>query len=299
MVNPKRNATLLSIVIVNYNTAALTLDCLGSIQENPPSMPYEVIVVDNGSSDGSVEAIKKGFDRVLLIENDDNLGFAVACNQGARKSMGKYILLLNSDTRIQPGALDKMLDFLEGDKSVGLAGGKMINLQGNPLPSVKPFPTYFNIIGITRNSLFKTLFESVFSSKLRELPEETTHVDAMAGGYLFMRRKALKETGLLDERFFMYMEDVDLALRMKLAGWKTMYYPESVVVHIHEGTSSMYKSRTYFYHHISLYKYFQKHYPNRFIINYLLLISLLAHYILWLLDSVLRSTLNHKENIET
>ncbi|MBN1755808.1 glycosyltransferase family 2 protein [bacterium] len=282
----KQESCLLSIIIVNYNTRNLLRDCLLSIRQNVHPGEHEVIVVDNNSRDGSLMMLKSDFQEVILISNDENLGFGKACNQGIIRSGGKYLLLLNSDTRILPGALEKMLNFLENHPGVGISGGKMLFPNGSIIPSVKPFPTYSNLLRTTRSSLFNHIIGYNALLPERRPPETTSEVEAIAGGYLFIRREALLHTGLMDERFFMYMEDVDLALRMRKSGWKTVFYPSSEVTHILEGTSSKYKSRSYFYHHMSLFKYFNKHFKNRFFLNYLLFAGLIGHYCLWLILKV-------------
>lgn len=221
----------LSIVIVNYNTAKLVLDCITSIEKSKPKTSYEVMVVDNGSKDVNTFSLPpKNF---RLIVNSENLGFAKANNQGIRDARGELILLLNSDTLVKKGTIDNLLEFAKRTPKVGVVGSKLLNKDGSLQPSVFRFPTILNAV---RQYWFgkKGLFDKYLPKGKRAV-----RVDAVVGAAFLITPKALKDVGLFDERYFMYFEDIDYCRRVKRAGLKVFYLPSSAVIHYHgvSGTS--------------------------------------------------------------
>lgn len=265
----------LSIVIVNYNTRELLVDCINSIEKSPIGVPYEIIVVDNNSYDKSTDMLKKDYPHVKLIANQENAGFARANNQGFELSVGEYILLLNSDTIILDVALKILIDFMDMHKEAAICGPKLLNSDLTiQLPCRRGFPRFINSISHF-TGLAKLLPKSkVFASYLLTyLDSECDHeVDAVSGACMLVRRDVVdKIGGLLDEAFFMHFEDIDLCYRAKQHNYKVFYVHDSQVIHL-KGQSSKLRSegvtRNFF---DSALIYFKKNYKNENLIGYILI----------------------------
>jgi len=223
----------LSISIVNWNTKDILRNCLMSIYESTHRIRYEIFVVDNASSDGSPKMVEKEFPQVKLIRNKENLGFAKANNQVIRLSNGRYILLLNSDTIVLNGALDKMVEFMNDHPDAGAAGCKLLGSDGSLQKSINKFPSLF--CQCWGKSLFPAFFPKIKFSYVIDEPHfysRIQEVDWVTGAFLILSRSAIKQIGLLDENFFMYAEDTDLCWRIKKEGWKVYFYPRVKVVHL-------------------------------------------------------------------
>ena len=226
----------LSIVIVNLNTVDLTVGCIRSIEKEAKDLKFEVLLTDNGSNDGSVEAFKKineekyWKDRFTLILNDSNTGYAKANNQGIRKAKGKYILLLNNDTVVHPNALQNLLKFAEKTPDAGVIGSRLLNIDGSLQMSCYHFPTITNAI---KEYWFgqKGLFE-----KFAPREKDPVTVDSVVGAAFLITPDAKKRVGILDERYFAYFEDIDYCRQTWKQGLKVYYLPESVITHYHGAT---------------------------------------------------------------
>ena len=277
--------TKLSIIIVNYNSAEHLKACLLSIRENPPDAPYEVIVSDNASSDGSLELIKRGFPEVKLIENEKNLGFPKATNKGIKLSTGEYIFVLNTDTILFKDTLNSLIAYMESNPDVGAVGPKLVNFDGTTQPCARPFPTRTHLMLGRRSLLIHLPYFRKKSAELRIISDKPVESDIVAGGALLLRKKAIDKVGNFDERFFLYMEDVDICRRLKAEGWKVIYNPMIKILHYWEGTTDRYRRRAFLKHHISIYKYFQKYEPG-FFRNLPLALGLVIHYIGWSIVSL-------------
>lgn len=251
----------LSIIVVSWNVRDDIARCLRSIEENRPSCEFEIIVVDNASSDDSVDVLTKDFPDVVTVVNSENRGFAAANNQGIKAAKGEYILLLNPDTIVHAGALDRLIGFLDDNSDIGVCGPKLLNKDGITYHSIGRFPTF-------RATLHgKTFFRSMgifrgYHKKLRTNDssyDRQTDVDQLSGAALLIRRSVIEEVGLMDESFFVYYEDVDLCLRIRKASWRIVYVPGSLITHI-GGRSTVQVSAS---KRIMLYKslliYFGKH----------------------------------------
>lgn len=240
----------LSIVIVNWNVRQLLKRCLRSIFDSigtadagqgPPAtgIRFEVIVVDNASSDGSVTMVREDFPQVRLIANESNLGFTRGNNQAIACSRGRYVLLLNPDTVVVRGALTTMVRYMDAHPRVGGLGPQLLNPDGSVQSSRRRFPTMATAF------LESTIFQRWVpcNSILRRFyvldrsDEETQEVDWVVGACLLMRREAIDQVGPLDEDYFMYSEELDWCYRLKERGWKVVYLPTAQVIH-HEGKSS-------------------------------------------------------------
>jgi hypothetical protein len=245
----------LSIIIVNWNTRDLLLECLRSLHEARAGLSVEVFVVDNGSSDGSVEAVRGAFPDVLPIENKKNLGFAKASNAGLRRSKGKYILLLNTDVILQKDTVPSMLEFMKKTPDAGIAGAQLRNVDGTKQTSVDNFPTLLTE-GLNK-SLLRRLFPKRFPSKHVPFlsPKE---VESVIGACMMVRRKALEDVGPMDEDYFLFMEETDWCYRMRHKGWKVFLLPQAQAVHLQGGTAKRVKAQAKLEYYRSRYLFFKK-----------------------------------------
>ncbi len=229
-----------TIVIVSYNTRELTLNCLHSIYEQTKNISFEVIVVDNASSDDSTEAIKKTFPKVSLVENPKNLGFAAANNQGIRQAKGRYVLLLNSDTRVLEGAIDKSVGFADSHPEAGVVGCRTLSPDGSLQYNCFMFPSLLNLV-ISMTRLSKGFSKNRFFGRVRLTwwdYDTVREVDVVAGCFMLVRRQALDEVGPMTEEYFMYSEDTDWCWRFHRHGWKVLYTPEPSILHVWGASSS-------------------------------------------------------------
>ncbi|MEK6797432.1 MAG: glycosyltransferase family 2 protein [Planctomycetota bacterium] len=229
-----------SIVIVSWNTRDVLRDCLRSLHERAGDAALETIVVDNHSADGSAEMIAAEFPAVRLIRNDDNRGFAAANNQGIAVAHGRYVLLLNSDTLIHDAAIEKAVEFADAHPDAGIVGCQTRGRRGNLQYNCYLFPSLLNVaLSLTR--LQQLFWSHRFFNRARfgwwDYQSER-EVDAVAGCFMLARREAIQQVGPMSEEYFMYSEDTDWCLRMRRAGWKTMYTPKAVITHLGRCSSS-------------------------------------------------------------
>jgi N-acetylglucosaminyl-diphospho-decaprenol L-rhamnosyltransferase len=249
----------LSIIIVNWNTCNLLVKCLDSIFETVRASAYEIIVVDNSSTDDSVEMVHTRFPSVRLIANQQNVGFTQANNQALAASCGRYVLLLNSDTEVQPGALNAMVRFMDGHPAAGAAGAHLLNPDGSFQASHTDFPTLWREFLIL-SSLGRALLCPSYPSYGPEVEKGPQRADYIEGACLLVRRKAVEQVGGLDEGFFMYAEEVDWCYRMKQAGWEVWYLPKVRIIHHGGGSSRQRKTRMEAELYRSRIRFFRKHY---------------------------------------
>ena len=257
----------LSVIIVSYNTKELLRNCLESVFAQTKGINYEVIIVDNNSIDGSVRMVKKLKTKnqklkIKLIENKENLGFAKANNQALRQAQGEYVLLLNSDTVLKGNPLLKLIRFAQKHPKAGVIGCKLLNADGTPQPSVAPFFTLpWTFLWFLTGDRF------LYSS-----PSKSSQVDWVMGAALMVKKEAIDKVGLLDEKFFMYMEEVEWCYRIKKAGWQIWFYPEAKIFHLVRGSSPEGKQRAILGIYKGLIYFYQKHFaPWQLIVLKLLL----------------------------
>ncbi len=218
----------LSIIIISYNVRDHLLNCIQSIYDNDTGVKHEIIVVDNASSDGSVESLKIRFPYIKVIANSENAGFACANNQGYAQSSGEYLLLLNPDTLVRGHVIQSVLNFMKTMPDAGIAGCRLLNPDRTLQRSIQHFPS------VTNN-----LLKAIFIDRLL-LPENRRRtyyrpapfiIDYCGGAFMMVRREALRDNDFLNDAFFMYSEEKDLALRLKRSGWKTYFVPLGEIVH--------------------------------------------------------------------
>lgn len=280
---------ILSIIIVHWNTRALLARCLASVAAEAATFrrgEVETIVVDNASSDGSVEMVRSDFPGTTLLVNRENIGFARANNQGIRAGQGAYLLLLNPDTELFPGSLHALVDFLESEPRGGAAGACLLNPDGSLQPSAYPAPA------LTREFWRLLHLDAVVPWSAYPLAAWASSpprpVEVVQGAALLLRRAALDEVGLLDEDYFMYTEEVDVCVRLTRGGWRVYWVPQARVLH-HGGQSTRQVASEMF---LRLYEskviFFRKHYGRRatFLYKVLLLLASLPRIALgWLQPS--------------
>lgn len=256
----------ISVIIVNYNVRAYLEQCLRTVQEALKGIEGDVFVVDNQSTDGSVEMVREKFPHVKLIANTENVGFSRANNQAIRASGSEYILLLNPDTVVGEGVFHEVLAFLDRHPNIGGLGVKMIDGTGAFLPESKrglptPAVAFYKIIGLTRLFPRSRMFGRYH---LGHLPEnEPARIEILSGACMFLRKVTLDKVGLLDESFFMYGEDIDLSYRITLGGFENWYFPKARIIH-YKGESTKKSSVNYvfvFYNAMAIFA--KKHFTRR------------------------------------
>lgn len=255
MERPTLSPPDLSVVIVSWNTAALVQDCLQSIFAPSSSFDaVEVVIVDNASSDGTPDQIKRNWPQVRLIENTNNRGFASANNQGLAVSRGRYVALLNSDTLVSASALAELVAFMDEHPEAGACGPRLLQPNGQPQAFAfgdDPTPAYLFWRGFSHLILHRPLHD--WSTK------QTQVVDWVSGACLVARRQAIEQAGPLDEAIFMYFEDNDWCLRFRQCGWKIYYTPATSITHI-GGQSRKQNPAAQAAYYSSLQYFYLKHY---------------------------------------
>ena len=245
----------LSVVIVNYNVRLLLEECLRSVEKALDGIEGDIFVVDNNSSDGSVEYIRERFPEVHLIANKENSGFARANNQAIRMTDAEYILLLNPDTVVYENTLRGCLDFMDAHPEAGGAGVRMLTREGDAAPESRravptPWVAFLKMMGFTRRYY------------MSHLPwDKPGRIEVVSGAFCLLRHKALDEIGLLDEDFFMYGEDIDLSFRLLKGGWQNWYLPYDIIHYKGESTQkSSFRYVHVFYQAMLI--FFRKHYAH-------------------------------------
>ena len=251
----------ISIIIVNWNAKKYILKCLQSIYEIAKDLETETIVVDNNSTDDSVELIKQTFPDVKLICNHQNLGFARANNIGINRSRGKYLFLINSDVILLDQCLQAMIQFMDENLNIGMLGPRILNPDRSLQLSCYSDPDFWNLL--SRAFALDTLFpkSKIFGKRLMNYwnHNETKKVDILNGCFWMVRKEALKEVGLLDEKFFMYGEDMDWCKRFRDANWDVVFYPKAQAIHFGGASSANAPVRFYLEMFKADFQYWQKH----------------------------------------
>jgi hypothetical protein len=248
-----------SVIIVNWNTRDLLIRCLEALGQATGGLRLEVIVVDNASRDDSVAVLRQRFPEVRLIANDNNAGFSRANNQGAAVARGRYLLLLNSDAFLTPGALEALLALAEAQPRAGLVGAHLRNADGSFQASYTPFPTLWREFLIL-TGLGRLLCGRPFPSHGPDEAHGPQPVDYVEGACLLIRREAYEAAGGLDEGYFMYAEEVDLCLTLRRRGWEVWYHPAARVIHLGGASSQTRHPEREGDLYVSRVRLFRKHY---------------------------------------
>lgn len=251
----------ISIVIVSWNTCEILRNCIKSIYINTKDLKFEIIVVDNASSDGSVEMLKQEFPQVVLVENKENRGFAAANNQGLALAKGRYVLLLNSDTLVLDGTIQKTVKFADTLPEAAVVGCRVLNEDKTLQSSCFMFPSVLNMF-LWIAGLSKLFPRNRFFGRERMTWWDwgnVREVDVLTGCFMLIRQKALEQVGPMDEQFFMYFEETDWCYRFKRAGWKVMFTPNGQIVHLGGVSSKQVKPQMVRQWRKSMLLYYKKH----------------------------------------
>ncbi|MEC0171183.1 glycosyltransferase family 2 protein [Paenibacillus graminis] len=256
-----------SIIVLNYNTCRLTMDCLRSVYDSESNFVYEIILIDNNSRDDSVERISREFPGVMLIANSENVGYARANNQGMEVASGRYVLLLNSDTVVRKDTLQIMISFMDSRPDLGASGCKVILPDGSLDKACKRgFPTpsasFYYAFGISKLFPDRPRFNGYQLGYLD--PDQDYPVDCLVGAFMLLRRETIDQVGGLDEDFFMYGEDLDWCFRIKEAGWGIYYYPQTSIVHLKGGSARRRPFKIVYEFHRAMILFHRKHYSKRY-----------------------------------
>ena len=252
----------LAIVIVNFNAREHLENCLASLAAAPPLTTHEIVVVDNASTDGSASSVRSRWPAVTIFEQPENRGFASANNAGIRATAGELVLLLNNDTIVPPGALDRLVARLDANRAVAVAGPRLVDGDGNPELSFGPM---ISPAGELRQKTVVALYARDIGPAVRWVRHATSsehEVDWVSGACLLVRRSAAEAAGLLDERYFLYTEDVDFCAAIRAEGHRVLFTPAAEVVHLRgrsRATAPAASAAAYRKSHLAFY---EKHHPG-------------------------------------
>lgn len=246
----------LDVVIVNFDSGDHLRSCLEHIEEAGKGLTFDVVIFDNASTDGSADGVEQINPRVRVIRSPVNLGYGAACNRGVGATTAPYVCLLNPDIVPEPGSLTQMVRALSERTDIGVLGPRLVNPDGSVYPSCRVVPGLTVAIGHALFGIFSENNPFTRAYKLVDLNREREQeVDWVSGAAMFVRREAFCEVDGFDEGFFMYVEDLDLCARMKLRGWKAVYYPGAQMLHHVAGSSRRAPYKMIRHHHFSLIRY--------------------------------------------
>jgi GT2 family glycosyltransferase len=249
----------LSIIILNYNTKGLLRDCLKSVLASQGKYQIETIVADNGSADGSIEMVRAEFPSVRLLENKANLGFAKGNNEAIKIAQGRHILLLNSDTVVDPDAFDKMIRKADSDPQIGALGPKILLPNGQLDPSARrnfpnPANAFLRLFGLRKFSNYNVTGPI----------DQEMEVEAIMGACMLVPRTVIEKVGVMDEEFFFYGEDLDWCYRIKQADYKIVYYPAAQILHLKSASSRNIPFKIVRVAYAAMKIFYRKHYAPKY-----------------------------------
>lgn len=281
----------LSIVIVSWNTLEITRDCLRSVEERRGDLPIEVFLVDNASSDGSADMVEREFPGVVLIRNDDNLGFAKANNQALAIARGRHSLLLNSDTVVLGDVLRDSVRYLDEHPDVGVFGCRVLNPDRTMQATCFSFPTLVNL-ALKTSGLFRLPWPRFFGREhLAHWKRDTERdVDVVTGCYMLVRGEAMEQVGLLDDSFFFCGEETDWCRRFLAAGWRVRFAPVGEIVHLGNASGRKLSARRDLLLTTGLVRYHRKHngLPGALAAFSMLWLFQASRYALWAATALVR-----------
>lgn len=285
---------VLSFCIVTYRVRDLLKDCLDSIYKNPPAIPFEIIVVDNHSGDGTLGMLRELYPQVQVVENSCNEGYTRPMNQALRLSKGRYLVQLNPDTVVNPGAFDYLAAFMEDHPRVGICTPKVLNRDGTlqkqcRRSAARPWEAFTYFSGLSRRFPRNPVLARYLMTYLDE--NEMNEVEAVSGSCMVIRRSVVEQIGYLDELFFAYQEDADFCFRARQAGWQVFYVPQAQITHYGgHGGSQVEVYRSIYQWHRSYFLYYRKHLARDyvFLLNWLFYGLMGAKLVLSLSTTLLR-----------
>ncbi len=269
-----------SFMIVNRNTCDLLLKCIDHIYKSTNSVSVEIIVVDNGSNDNSVGRTRAIFPEVKIIQAGRNLGFARANNLALTEVAGDYVILVNTDALLNDNCADTLINLLQSDPRIAMAGPQLLNSDGTLQTSYEAFP---DLATETLNrSLLKRLFPKKYFGKRIKFSAPTP-VDSIIGAVMAIRKSALDQVGGFDERYFFFLEETDLALSFQSLGMLVYHHPSATAVHLQGATAKVYKADARIEFYRSRYLFFEKHYGlvKRRILEGVVIINLTLNVLFW------------------
>jgi GT2 family glycosyltransferase len=283
-----------SVIIVNWNTKDLLRDCLKSVYQCAGAMDYKIIVVDNASTDGSVEMVKNDFKQVILIENSDNKGFAAANNQGMAVAKGRYMLLLNSDTVVLDNAISDMVRFADENPQAAVVGCRVLNPDRTLQRTCFMFPSVLNML-LSSTYLYKLFPKSRFFGREQMTwwdRNDIRQVDVVTGCFMLVRREAIEQVGTMDEQFFMYGEETDWCYRFREKGWKVMFAPVGEIIHFGGQSAAQKPVAMIVQLRLSILKFIKKHYSRSayLIARFLVTLFFAIRLPVWLAVALFRPT---------
>ncbi len=294
-----------SIVTVSWNTRDVLRDCLRSIYSQSGKVKYEVIIVDNASSDGSVEMIKVEFPWVQLIANAKNRGFAAANNQGIALATGRYLLLLNSDTIVCDNAIEKTVKYADQNPETAVVGCQVWESRDRIQNTCFRFPSVLNVF-LYGTGLARVFKYNLFFGRERILwwrRDSDREVDVVSGMFMLVRREAIDEVGVMDEAYFVYCEETDWCYRFAKAGWKVVFWPGAKIIHVDEGSHSTKQValKMFVQQKKSMLIFFKKHYGllSYLLVRMVLVFSFGARCCVWMLILLFRLVLGKSAKRES
>ena len=284
----------ISICIVTLKARDFLRECLNSLEANPPGGSLEIIVVENHSSDGTVEMLRQDYPYVQLIENETNAGFVRPMNQAMHAASGRYVLLLNPDTVVLPGAVDSLIDFFAKNPQAGICGPKVLNRDRSLQKSCRrgeprPVAVLSYFLGLSKLFPRSKFFGGYL---MNYMDEDALHeVAGVAGSCMLVRREVIEQIGYLDERFFAYQEDADYCFQARKAGWKIYYVPQAQIIHYGgQGGSRVQPYRSIFEWHRSYFLYYRKNLASDyfFLFNWFYYLAMGIKFLVSLMANALR-----------
>jgi GT2 family glycosyltransferase len=262
-----------SVIIVSWNAREYLRQCLASLLDETCRYPMEIIVVDNASSDGSADCVANSYPNVRLIRNAENVGFAKANNIGVSASTGSYLCFVNSDVKVLPLCLSRLVEYGEKNQKAGIVGPRITGGDGNLQRSCRGFPTVWNMFcrALALDSIFRKCKAFTGYSLAHWAQDSLRPVDILSGCFWLVRRQALDQVGLLDEAFFMYAEDMDWCKRFWKRGWQVVFVPSAEAIHYGGGSSSNSPLRFYVERQKADLQYWKKHHSSLAVASYVVI----------------------------
>ena len=291
-----------SVIIVNWNTKGLLRDCLSSVYEHAGDVDYGIIVIDNASTDGSVSMVKNDFPDVILIENSENRGFAVANNQGMAVAKSKYVLLLNSDTVVLDNAIANTVHFANENPQAAVVGCRVLNPDRTLQRTCFMFPSVLNML-LSSSYLYKLFPKNRFFGREQMTwwdRNDVRQVDVVTGCFMLVRREAIEQVGMMDEEFFIYGEETDWCYRFREKGWKVMFAPVGEIIHFGGQSTAQKPVAMIVQLRLSILKFMKKHYsqPAYLTARFLVALFFAIRLPVWLAKALIRPAARNEAAIK-